>query len=277
MNKIIYIVATPIGNLGDISLRAIETLKKVDLILAEDTRRSKILLDHYAITTPLKSFHKFNEKKNISEMAQILASYPSIALVSDAGTPLISDPGGYLIDYALNKQISLVPIPGPSALTTLLSVFGQSGQKAQTVFLGFLDYKEKVREKVLTNLLSSEYKFVFFESPNRINSTIAIISSLDPDAEIVIGRELTKINEEILRFKAKIAPFIKEKGEISVAVNPSGKAIKNNILNQTPEHKSMTKDLSVLLAKYLNLNNKDAYNLLLELKTKSQNNKGIID
>lgn len=271
MKKSIYIVATPIGNLADISFRAVETLKKVDLILAEDTRRSKILLDHYGITTPLKSFHKFNEKKNISEMSRLLNYYPSIALISDAGTPLISDPGGHLIDYALDSQIPIIPIPGPSALTTLISVSGLSGQKMQTLFIGFLDYKEKTKEKTLKNLLNSEYKFVFFESPNRINKTIAIISSLDPGAEIVIGRELTKMNEEILRFKARSAPFIKEKGEISVVVNPSGKLIRNELLNNTPEHKSMTKDLSVLLAKYLNLNNKDAYNLLLDLKTKSQN------
>lgn len=271
MNNTIYIVATPIGNLGDMTIRGIETLKKVDLILAEDTRRSKILLDNYGITTPLKSFHKFNEKKSISDISKILSSYTNIALISDAGTPLISDPGVYLIDYALNNQIPLIPIPGPSALTTLLSVLGLSTPKEGVLFLGFLNHKERAKEKLLYPLLRSQYNFVFFESPNRINHTISIISNIDPNAQVILGRELTKINEEIVRFKASEATSIKEKGEITVAVIPSGKANENNKIEEKPAHKSMTKDLAVLLANYLNLNNKESYKLLLDLKNKTRN------
>jgi 16S rRNA (cytidine1402-2'-O)-methyltransferase len=272
MNNYIYIVATPIGNLGDISFRAIETLKNVDLILAEDTRRSKILLNHYGITTPLKSFHKFNEQKSLNEISQLLSSHKKIALISDAGTPLISDPGAYLIEYAMTNQIPLIPIPGASALTTLLSVLGLSKHKTEFLFIGFLNHKESLKKKTLNTLLNGEYRFMFFESPLRINKTISIISTIDPEAQIIIGRELTKINEEILRFKALELPNIKEKGEITVVVDPSGKPNKNNMVEENFEHKSKTKELSILLAKYLNLNNKEAYNLLVELKAKLKEN-----
>ncbi|MEI6092076.1 MAG: 16S rRNA (cytidine(1402)-2'-O)-methyltransferase [bacterium] len=268
MGKAIYIVATPIGNLEDISTRAINTLREVDCILAEDTRRSKILLDHYGIKTKLISFHKFNEKERLSKIQATLDEYSKIALISDAGTPLISDPGASLVEYALNNQITLIPIPGPSALTTLLSVSGFSTVDKKISFLGFLGHTDKSKKDQLSNLLLEESILVFFESPKRVLKTIQIIAEIDPNTEIVIGRELTKIHEEIIKFKASTPPSkIMEKGEFTIIVKSSAKkSNKNRLVNENNDSKSETKKLAVSLANYLNIQTKDAYSLLVKLK-----------
>ncbi|MEI6079384.1 MAG: 16S rRNA (cytidine(1402)-2'-O)-methyltransferase [bacterium] len=268
MDKVIYIVATPIGNLGDISFRGIEVLKSVDYILAEDTRHSRILLDHYGIKTRVASFHKFNESEMLQKIASILDEYPKIALISDAGTPLISDPGASLVEYALNSQISIVPIPGASALTTLLSVSGFSTLHNNVTFAGFLSHTENAKKGELETLLASGDIFAFFDSPKRIDKTIKLIASIDPMADIVIGRELTKIHEEILRFKASNQPErIMDKGEFTVLVKPSvKKSNKNNLMNKSWDSKSETKKTAAILANYLNIQAKEAYTLLIKLK-----------
>lgn len=271
MDKLIYIVATPIGNLEDISARAIKTLNEVDCILAEDTRRSKILLDHYGIKTKLISFHKFNEKERLSQIHATFDEYSKIALISDAGTPLISDPGAYLVEYALSQQITLIPIPGPSALTTLLSVSGFSTLSNRVSFLGFLSHTDKAKKDELSILLSEDDVFVFFESPKRVLKTIQIIAEIDPNADIVIGRELTKIHEEIIKFKASCVPNkIMEKGEFTIIVKSSvKKSNKNKLVEQNNNFKSETKKLAASLANYLNIKTKDAYSLLIKLKEDS--------
>jgi 16S rRNA (cytidine1402-2'-O)-methyltransferase len=268
MNKTIYIVATPIGNLGDLSFRALEVLKSVECVLAEDTRRTRVLLDHYGIKTKLISFHKFNENKRLLDIEAIFNEYSRIALVSDAGTPLVSDPGASLIEYALNTQISVVPIPGPSAITTLLSASGVSTSKNRITFIGFLPHTENNIRSEVENLVSSCNSFIFFESPKRISRTVRIISEIDPDADVIIGRELTKIHEEVIRFKASSLPGkIMEKGEFTVLVQPSiKKTNKNKLVNKNMDSKSETKKLAIILANYLDLQVKDAYSLLVKLK-----------
>jgi len=271
MNKSIYIVATPIGNLGDISFRAIEVLKTVDCILAEDTRRSRILLDHYGIKTRMLSFHKFNEQERLSKIQELLNEYSRIALISDAGTPLIADPGAALVEYALNNKISVIPIPGASALTTLLSVSGFLTSSNRVTFTGFLSHTEYSKKREIDNLINSGDTFVFFDSPNRVQKTIQIIADLDPNAEIVIGRELTKLHEEIIKFKASECPDkISDRGEFTIAVHPDPKkANKIKLVEKNTGTRSETKKLAVLLANYLDLNAKDAYSLLIKLKESS--------
>ena len=275
MNKTIYIVATPIGNLGDISFRAIEILKTVDCILVEDTRRSRILLDHYGIKTHMISFHKFNERERLSKIEVLLNEYSQIALISDAGTPLIADPGATLVEYALNNKISVIPIPGASALTTLLSASGLLTSQNRVTFTGFLSHTEYSKKRELETLVNSGNVFVFFDSPNRVQKTIQLIAEIDPKAEIVIGRELTKLHEEIIKFKASEYPEkISDRGEFTIAVLPDQKkANKIKLVEKNPDSRSETKKLAVLLANYLDLQVKDAYSLLIKLKESSSSDK----
>jgi 16S rRNA (cytidine1402-2'-O)-methyltransferase len=268
MNKTIYIVATPIGNLGDLTFRALEVLKSVDCILAEDTRRTKILLDHYGVKTKMISFHKFNENKRLLDIESIFNEYSRIALVSDAGTPLVSDPGAPLVEYALNNHISIVPIPGPSALTALLSASGISTSQNRVTFIGFLPHTENGIRSEIGDLISDGDPFIFFDSPKRVGRTIKIVSEMDPEASVVIGRELTKIHEEIIRFKASTPPDkITDKGEFTVLIQPKNKkSNKNRLVNKNMDSKSETKKLAILLANYLNLQVKEAYSMLIKLK-----------
>lgn len=163
MNKILYIVATPIGNLGDVSQRAFDTLKNVDFILAEDTRRSQTLLNHLGISVPCISLHKFNEKERLEKVKDLFDQGLKLAIISDAGTPAISDPGAVIIDYSLNNQVKVVPIPGPSALTTLLSVSGIQGEPV--TFIGFLPHKKTEKRTTLLSIASAiepPHAIVFF-------------------------------------------------------------------------------------------------------------------
>ncbi len=192
----LFIVATPIGNLSDISFRAIETLKKVDLILCEDTRRTKKLLNHYEITKKTVSYHQHSKLKKINYIIDLLRQGKNLALVSDAGTPGISDPGNKLIEMALEKldDLTIIPIPGPSAITTALSISGFGVDKF--TFLGFPPVKKK-RKKYFKKILDSEYPVVFFESPHRILKTLEELKSLKN--KIVVCRELTKKFEIVYR------------------------------------------------------------------------------
>lgn len=198
-NGILYIVATPIGNLGDITMRALETLEKADIIACEDTRVTSKLLSHYSINRPLVSYHQHSRITKIDYLIKELKDGKNIALVTDAGTPGISDPGNILIAKALEYQIAVIPIPGASALTALASVAGIDMQKF--VFLGFPPHK-KGREKFfgnLENLVQSGLPVICFESSHRILKSLESLKSLN----IILGRELTKMFEEIVRGTAE--------------------------------------------------------------------------
>jgi 16S rRNA (cytidine1402-2'-O)-methyltransferase len=222
----LYIVSTPIGNMEDITLRALRILKEVDLIAAEDTRRTGLLLRHFEIQTSLTSYFEGNELKKREFILAKLKEGKNVALVSDAGTPGISDPGFRLIQWAIENQLPIVPIPGPSAALTALSV---SGLPTDAFFFkGFLPHKSKKRRDLLKQLEEVKETLVFYESPHRISETLQDILEILGDREIVLTRELTKVYEEIIRGKAsEILNQIGDrtlKGEITLVI--SGKTRK---------------------------------------------------
>jgi 16S rRNA (cytidine1402-2'-O)-methyltransferase len=194
---ILYVVATPIGNLEDVSQRALRVLREVDRIAAEDTRRTGKLLAHYGIEKPLTSYHDAAERRKAPELVAELLSGKSLALVSDAGTPLISDPGYRLVRGALDAGIDVVPIPGASAVTALLSVAGFPTDRF--VFEGFLPQREGRRRRRLEALRHEARTIVLYESPHHIERTLGEIEEILGDRPIVVGRELTKLFEEIER------------------------------------------------------------------------------
>lgn len=220
MNGILYIVSTPIGNLEDISQRAIDTLQSSDLILCEDTRTSKVLLSHYQIKKPLESYHSHNENEKISSIIQRLKSGLKISLISDSGTPAVSDPGSKLIKVCIDEGISISPIPGPSALMTALVM---SGFEIKSFFFeGFIPQK-KGRQTKLREIASRKEMTVFYESPFRIKKLIDELTQLCPNREIALCRELTKKFEEVIRGKVidikKKIDSIKLKGEFTIVLN----------------------------------------------------------
>ena len=221
MKGTLYIVSTPIGNLEDITLRALRILKEVDLIAAEDTRRTGILLRHFGIQKPLTSYFEGNELKKREWILSRLKQGDRIALVSDAGTPGISDPGFRLIQVAIENLIPIVPIPGPSAVITALSVSGLPTDAF--LFKGFLPHKSKKRKDLLKQLEETKETLIFYESPHRLNETLKDILDILGDREIVLTRELTKIYEEILRGKvSEIQHQLAEKkikGEITLVIS----------------------------------------------------------
>lgn len=192
---IIYVVATPIGNLEDITLRALRTLKEVDLIAAEDTRHTRKLLRHFGITTPTISYYKEKEQERAAEIIEKLLDGLNIALVSDAGTPGISDPGSILVQRALTADIKVEPIPGPSSLTAALSVSGIN--KTSFVFLGFAPSRKKQRQDLLLSLAQENRELIFFEAPHRLQSFLQDCLEVLGDRAIFWCRELTKIHEEL--------------------------------------------------------------------------------
>jgi 16S rRNA (cytidine1402-2'-O)-methyltransferase len=222
----LYIVSTPIGNLEDITLRALRILKEVDLIAAEDTRHTGSLLKHFGIQRPLTSYFEGNELKKRELIAFRLKQGDRIALVSDAGTPGISDPGFRLIQMAIENQIPIVPIPGPSAAMVALSISGLPTDAF--LFKGFLPHKSKKRKDLLKQLEETKETLIFYESPHRITETLKDIFDILGDREMVLARELTKIYEEILRGKvSEIQNQVGErklKGEITLVI--SGKTRK---------------------------------------------------
>jgi len=268
MNKILYVIATPIGNLGDISQRALDTLKSVDFVLAEDTRRSQILLNHFGIKTPCVSLHKFNEKERLDKIRELFDKDLKLAIISDAGTPAISDPGAIIIGYSLDNQIKTVPIPGPSAITTLLSV--SSIHDEPVTFIGFLPHRKGEKRKTLLSTVSQfdpPHALMFFESPQRIIDTLEALSELMPEAIVVLGRELTKIHEEVLKFQAQNYPKdIKEKGEFTVLVDIDKKYNDTNKEADFDQKNGEPRKVATILANYLKIKPKEAYNLLIKLK-----------
>ena len=220
----LFIIATPIGNLKDITLRALETLKEVDVVLAEDTRVTKKLLVHYEIKTPLLSYHQHSKESVMEKALQLLFEGKDLALVSDAGTPGICDPGNELIAFLLkrNSEIRIVPIPGASAISTLLSIAGIGTDKF--LFLGYPPHK-KGRKKFFEEVVASKHSALFYESPHRIMKSLKELETLDLKLSLVVGRELTKQFETIYRGSSKeIQKILEEnpiKGEFVVLVYSS--------------------------------------------------------
>ena len=190
----LYVVATPIGNLGDITLRAIETLKSVDVVAAEDTRRSGMLLKHLGIKKPFISYHEHNEATRTAELVERLARGENVALITDAGTPALSDPGLRLIRECIKREVPFTIIPGPSSILTALLGSGFSTHKFS--FRGFLPVRSGKRERELRAAAESEATVIFFESPYRLTKTLAACVDIMPDRQLCVARELTKKFEE---------------------------------------------------------------------------------
>ena len=216
----LYVVSTPIGNLDDITLRALKVLKSVTTIAAEDTRRTAMLLRHFGITTSLTSLHEHNERRKLPVLVAALARGDNVALVSDAGTPVISDPGQQLVRAATEQGFPVVPIPGPSALLAALAISGLPVDAF--VFLGFPPTGPQRRAAWLATLAAEPRTVVFFEAPHRISRTLTDISRILVDRPISVCRELTKLHEEIIHSTTQdiLAKLPKEKGEFTVVVGP---------------------------------------------------------
>ena len=208
-----YLVSTPIGNLNDITLRAIETLKTVDKIYAEDTRTSLTLLKHYDINTPLHSYHKYNENKRVNSIIEELHQGLNLAIISDAGTPLISDPGESLVKAAIQENIMITHIPGATAFVSGLILSGKETQPF--LFYGFLPTKHSERENVLKKLLELPYTLVFYEAPHRIHDTLKSFKKIFKERNFSIIREITKLYESATHYSlSEIDQVPKLKGEI---------------------------------------------------------------
>ena len=228
MSGSLYIIATPIGNLSDITLRAIETLKNVDLVLAEDTRHSKKLFDHYEIKSPLTAFHEHNENEKIRGIVSEIHSGKSIALISDAGTPLISDPGYQLVSEAKKIGINVIPIPGPNAAIAALSSSGIASSSFS--FFGFLPAKQASRLKLLKTKRSLDETIIFYESPKRILATIKdMMAVFGETRRVCLAKELTKSFETILNDNLiALIDYLEsdpshQKGEFVLIVSPDDK------------------------------------------------------
>ena len=273
LKKGLYLVPTPIGNLGDITLRAIEILKKSDLILCEDTRISKKLLERFEINTDLISNHKFNEKKNLTKIIQILKNDKLVSMISDAGTPGISDPGSILINECVKQNINIIPLPGASAVTTAVSISGFSGKY---LFYGFFPEKEKMIISELEKLSNLEFCLVFFISPKKINKIIPYLNNYFSDRKILICREISKYYEEYLRFSSeKLKPFKTEpKGELTIVIseNQKNKNTSQKIgesdkkIIKTMLHKLSTKEITEIINNKSNVSKKEIYEYCLKLK-----------
>jgi 16S rRNA (cytidine1402-2'-O)-methyltransferase len=230
----LYLVATPIGNLEDITLRAIRVLKKADLIACEDTRQTQKLLNHYGIEKPTVSYHEHNEASRAAELVEKLVHGTRIAVVSDAGMPGISDPGFRLVSLAIQRGVPVVPIPGPMAFVTALVASGLPVDSFS--FRGFLPVKSAARARELEKLRDSAQTEVFYEAPHRIQQTLEDIATLlGPERRIVVARELTKVHEEFLRGTASQVREALEarggiKGEITLLIGP---APEGEVLNST--------------------------------------------
>ena len=252
--KTLYIVSTPIGNLDDITIRAIDVLKNSDFILCEDTRHSLKLLKHLKIKKKLISYHKFNEKKKLDNVIRYLNEGKILSLISDAGTPTISDPGRLLIQKCIEKGINIAPIPGASAVTAAMSI---SGFKDQFFFYGFLPKTENELEKVLKSLSEQVYSQVFFIPGNKINFYLKNFKKHFPNRKLLIAKEITKLHETFLRENIDEINMFKTplKGELTVVLS------EKNIKDKLFDEKKITKKAKIFLKRYTL---KDTVNLLFE-------------
>lgn len=216
----LYVVSTPIGNLDDMTVRAVATLKSVGLVAAEDTRRTGLLLRHFGISTPTTSLHAHNEAAKVPMVLKKLAEGIDVALVSDAGTPLVADPGQRLIAKATDQGIRVIPIPGTSAVMAALVSSGYPAD--EFVFAGFVPPRSKDRKKWLERVSLERRTVVLFEAPHRISKTLAEMATILGERPITVARELTKLHEEVIHTVAKCAPQLKipERGEFTVVLGP---------------------------------------------------------
>ena len=269
----LYLVSTPIGNLKDITLRAIETLKKSSYILCEDTRVSRILLDRYEIKSRLISNHKFNESKNLSKIIDLLKSGETIALISDAGTPSISDPGAILVNECVKNNIKIIPIPGPSAVATAVSI---SGFSEKFIFYGFLPEKKQAIANVFNQISKFNDTCVFFVSSKKVNKIIPELKKNFSGRKVIFCREISKLYEEFIRKNVDdLEIFNKElKGELTIVI--SEKKIDKNHSQELSEsdmniikkmiNKLTVKEIAEIISQNKNISKKVIYNYCLKLK-----------
>ena len=269
----LYIVSTPIGNLEDITIRAINILRKSNYILCEDTRISSNLLRKYDINSNLISNHKFNEKNNLEKFINYLKKDLVISMITDAGTPSISDPGQLLIKECIKNNIKIFPIPGPSAVTSAVSV---SGFNDKYLFFGFLPNSEGEIKKELKKLRQFPYTIIFFVSPQKINKVLKYFKIFFHDRGILIAREMTKIYEEYIRENIKTLKLFdnKPKGELTVVVsnilesrkrtNTLDKSVKKEIINMLKKYSS--KDVTFFISKKEDISKKIVYDYCLKQK-----------
>ena len=276
LNKLkpgLYCVATPIGNLGDITLRALEVLKKCDLILCEDTRVSKKLLNHFKIKKQLISYHKFNEREKVEEIIKSLAQKKIICLISDAGPPTISDPGRLLIQECVNNSIDIFPIPGPSSVGAGISI---SGFSDRYLFLGFLPEKKKNLYNTLEKASNHGCTVIFFISPNKLHKIISDLKIYFPKREILICREITKFHEEYIRISSDNLDdlTIPKKGEVTVIISENKNIQKKLIELKESDKKKIKKLLKTKTVKNVveiicsekKIQKKAVYSFCLEVK-----------
>jgi 16S rRNA (cytidine1402-2'-O)-methyltransferase len=269
----LYIIATPIGNLSDITLRALEVLKKSDYILCEDTRISKNLLSRYEINSKLISNHKFNEKKNLSKIIAILKSDCVVSLISDAGTPSVSDPGAILVNECLINKIDIFPIPGASAVSTAVSI---SGFNEKYFFYGFFPEKNNKLKEDFEKLSNLDSCIVFFISPRKFNKSVKDIKNHFSDRKILICREMTKFYEEYVRADINdLEPFQSDpKGELTIVISEKNKEKNSSIILNESDKKNIQKmikklsikDITDLISQNSNVPKKEIYNYCLKLK-----------
>jgi len=269
----LYLVSTPIGNLKDITLRAIETLKKSTHILCEDTRVSRILLNRYEIKSHLISNHKFNESKNLNKIIDLIKSGETISLVSDAGTPSISDPGAILVNECVKNNIKIIPIPGPSAVSTAVSI---SGFSEKFIFYGFLPEKKQELVRVLYKISKFNETCVFFISSKKINKIIPELKRNFSGRKIIFCREISKIYEEFIRKNVDDLEIFNKnlKGELTIVISE-----KKNDKNHSQElsesdiniikkmiHKLSIKEISEIISHNKDISKKEIYNYCLKIK-----------
>ena len=276
-NKTLYIVSTPIGNLDDITIRSIEVLKNSDIILCEDTRHSLKLLNHLKIKKKLIPYHKFNEKKELEKIIKYLNEGKILSLISDAGTPLLSDPGRLLIQTCIKKEIKIVPIPGPSSITSSISV---SGFKDQFLFYGFLPKKEKELQKVMSSLSQYSFSQIFFIPAIKINFYLKNFKDYYSGRKLMIAKEITKLHESFIREDIDKINLFKTpiKGELTVVIS------EKNIKDKYFDEKKIIKKAKIYLKKYSlkdvvellfeseKINKKKIYQICLDLKKNEKNN-----
>jgi len=269
----LYIVSTPIGNLSDITLRALEVLKKSDYVLCEDTRISKNLLERYEIKSKLIANHKFNEKKNLSKVINILKSGSVVSLISDAGTPSISDPGAILVNECVVNEIDIFPIPGASAVSSAVSI---SGFNEKYFFYGFFPEKNSKLSEDFERLANLEGCIVFFISPRKFNRSIKDLKRYFSNRKILVCREMTKFYEEYIRTDVEtLEPFKSDpKGELTIVISEKVKEKNSSIILKESDKiiiqklikKLSIKDITDLISQNTNVSKKEIYNYCLKIK-----------
>ena len=275
IKKGLYLVPTPIGNLGDITIRAIDILKKSDYILCEDTRVSKKLFQNYQIKSKLISNHKFNEKKNLEKIIRLFEENVIISLISDAGTPSISDPGVLLVKECVKKNINIFPLPGPSAVSSALSI---SGFSDKFFFYGFFPEKLKKLHEDLESLSKFNNSIIFFISSKKINKVIPVLRKNFSGRKIVICREISKFYEEYIRSDVdKLESFDNSlKGELTIVISEKKDEKNLQLLNESDKriissmiNKLSIKEITNLINQNKKISKKEIYNYCLSLKNEN--------